>query len=207
MRLLHTNSAAETPLKPLVFVLALLLAAMIGASATRPDRAGADDTINAVYLAGATPAIDPHQARRAGIRIVSSVADFQSTAPGVDAIILDRETLSAVSRDWLADQLRQSKLIVGLNIPIVELAAYSGYERYSAGLGNFLQDYSGQLFYSMLYQRTELSGVKRTGSGSDAIHSTAGFLGLLRLKTEGATTDYTPTRSPSEPPAPTRPRP
>jgi len=194
-------------MRPLAIALTLLLTAMLAALALRPARADADDPINAVYFSGPTPVIDRAELRAAGVRLVTTFAAFQSAATTADAIILDRETLPSVDRDWLAEQLRQSKLIVGLNIPIVEVAAYTRFERYSPGLGNFLQDYGGQPFYSYVLQRTELSSVKRTGAGSDRIYSAKGFLGLLRFMTEQVTTDYTPTRSPSDPPLRPRPRP
>lgn len=194
-------------MRPLVFSLTFLLITMLAALALRPSRAEADNPINAVYFSGPTPVIDRAELRAAGVRLVSSFAAFQSAATTADTVILDRESLPSVDRDWLAEQLRQSKLVVGLNVPIVEVAAYTRFERYSPGLGNFLQDYGGQPFYSYVLQRTERSSVKRTGAGSDRIYSAKGFLGLLRFMTEQVTTDHTLTRSPSDPPLPTRPRP
>ncbi len=205
MRLWQTSSMDVTPLKPLAVVLALLLVAMLWASATKPEHAGADYTINAVYFPGASPVIDPAQTSQVGIRIVSSAAALQAEAETADAVIIDRASMSAVSGDWLANQLRQGKLIVGLNIPIVELAQFAGYTTDAGRLERYLQDYGGRPFYSWFYQRTERSGVTRGGTGSEFIYSTEDFLGRLRIKSEGARTDFTLPRSPSQSPLPARP--
>lgn len=205
MRLRRIGSASTSSLFSLVLILSVFLAAMIGATFLRPTHAGADYTINAVYLAGASPVIDTSQTRQAGIRIVSTVDALQAEAATAHAVIIDQESMSAVSGEWLADQVQQGKLIVGLNIPIVELAAYVGYQSEPGRLERYLQDYGGRPFYAWFYERTERSHVNRSGTGSDIIYSTEDFLARLRSKSVGSQTDYTPPRSPSELPLPTRP--
>jgi hypothetical protein len=191
----------------MLLILSLFLVAMIGASAMRLHAAEADETINAVYFVGESPMMDSEQAKQAGIRITRSATEFQAAAASARTIIVDREMVQDVPRDWLADQFRQGKLIVGLNIPSLELADYAGNRAEAGNLGNFLQDFGGQPFYSWFYKRTELSGVGRSGSSSDIIYSTEDFLAHLRGTSESSQADYTPTRSPAEPPAPVRPHP
>ncbi len=182
--------AACAPTRPLLLVLVLLLAAFLVRSVVQPQRIRADEPLNAVYLADTARApLDLAQARRAGVRVVSSVAALHIEAATADAVILDRGTLAMVDRDWLNGQLRQGKLIVGLDIPIEMLAEMAGYQKNYSG---YLQDHGDHPFYAWFHERTERSGVRLSGSGSDRIYSPEGFLGLLRITAKSVRTEHNP---------------
>lgn len=179
--------------------------ALLAALAARPSRGEAANAIDAVFfVAPQSSSLDPARVREAGIRVVTSAVALQAAAPAARVVMLDRAVVPLVSGDWLAGQCAQGKRIVGIDIPIIELPQLADFHP-GSGLGNFLQEYGGRPFYSWFYQRTERSGVGRGGAGSDIIYSTDDFLGRLRSQGVGSQADYTPTRSPAEPPPPQRP--
>lgn len=180
---------------PLVLILSLLLVALVGYSATRPERAQADYTIDAVYFAlSPRPALDITKVREAGIRPVASAAELKATP--AQAIIVDGEALDSIDAAWLASEYRQGKLIVGIDIPILELAKRAGYANTRSGIADYLQDYKGQSFYSLFYDMTEQSGVTRGGTGSEIIYSTDDFIGRLRIETQSSQAQLNPPQSP-----------
>lgn len=182
-------------LVPLVLILSLFLIAMMSYSATRPERAQADYTIDAVYLVlSPQPTLDATRLRTAGVRLVASASELQATP--AQAIIIDRDALDSVDAVWLASQYRQGKLIVGIDIPILELAQRADYANTQSGIGNYPQDYKGQSFYSLFYDMTEQSGVTRGGTGSDIIYSTDDFNGRLRIEAQNSQAKLNPPQSP-----------
>lgn len=182
---------------PLVVILSLLLVAMIGYSATRPAPAQADYTINAVYLTlNPHPALDTAKLRATGIRPVSSLAELVTVAVSAQAIIVDRDALSGLDAAWLAAQYRQGKLIVGIDVPILDLAQRAGYSDTRSEVAQYLQDYGGRPFYSLFYTMTERSGVSRSGTGSDIIYSTEDFIARLRLEAQNSQAQLNPPQAP-----------
>lgn len=181
--------------------LAILLACAFGtglaldASRTTPPDG---ESLNAVYFTtGYSAALTPADARSLGIEPVATFAALQVKAATADAIIIDREALPQVPTSWLAQQHRRGALIIGINIPSVELAQRAEYE---GRVGDYLQSYGGRAFYSYFYQR-RVCGGRRSGSGSDAIYSTGIIVWLLHK----AQQEDCPLLLPSSQPA--RPRP
>ena len=94
--------AEKTPRPPL-FPLALLLLALVAASALRPGRGEGAGALNGVYLVapGGTP-LDRAQLRAQGIRIVTTAAALRDAAATAEIVIVDREALPLVGDEWLA---------------------------------------------------------------------------------------------------------
>jgi hypothetical protein len=201
----HAPDRSPTTAPAVLLLLGLLLAALLGYSATRPERAGADETISAVYLVrGLQRSLDADMLRAAGVRLVTSAEELAAAAPSAQAIIIDRDALDTVDPAWLATQYRQEKLIGGVNIPSLLLAEWIGYQNIRPNVGGFLQDYGGRPFYFWFYDMTEQSGVRRGGASSDAFSSTEDFIGRLRYATESSQAQLNP---PQYGPRPTRTRP
>lgn len=116
--------------------------------------------------------------------------------------MIDGALLWQVDPTWLAQQQRQGKLIVGLDIPFNELARLA---EYPSG-GAFLSSFGGRSFYSYLYDLGGC-GIGQGGSGSDAIYSARSFPGFLRWLIERADCAARPTPFPQTGPARPRPTP
>lgn len=188
----------------ILFVVALLVVATGVDLAPGHRRLASADAgaINAVYLtAGRSPVLTGAVIRELGIRPVATFAALQAGAASADAIIIDRALLPRVESRWLAEQQRQGKLIVGLDIPIAELADRA---EHAGGVGGYAQGYGGRPFYSYLYA-IRCGEARYGGSGSDAIYSARVFLGLLHFAAEQVDCAARPTPTPATGPA--RPRP
>lgn len=133
----------------------------------------------AIYYPDPTaPVLDLALAHEWGIQLVGSPAEpfTLTTRAAPEAVIIDRAVLALVDTTWLRDQQRQGRLIVGLNVPSVQLATITGY---TGATGSFRQDCAGQPFYSFTYQWQQDGRVTQAGLSSDAITSPLGFIGRL----------------------------
>lgn len=169
-----------------LLVLFCLIAAAVLQSLTRPAQTAAQSPsqpqINAVYLPDPVhPTIDIGRARAFGIRLVSSVADLKTSAPSAAAIIIDRSAFDQLSQDWLAAQLQEGRIIVGLNVPSARLTQIPGY-RSPKHPYTFRQDWGGRPFYSLVYQQHDPDGSLHVGASSDVINTPEGFFARLSVK-------------------------
>ena len=165
--------------------LTTLLICLFGAdyALDHPQAATPDgEPLNAVYFTdGYSAVLTVDRARALGMRPVATARALQDEGESADAIIIDRPMLRLVPPRWLAQQYRQGKLILGLNIPIAELARIAEYD---GGVGGYLESFWGRPFYSYFYGRREC-GIYYSGSGSDAIYSKSVILGIAQSYTAG----------------------
>lgn len=185
MHPVRSRGARRAWLAGLLVILCLIAAAVLQ-SLTRPAQTAAQapsqPQINAVYLPDPVhPAVDIGRARAFGIRLVSSVADLEASAPSAAAIIVDRSAFDRLSQDWLAAQLQEGRIIVGLNVPSAQLTQIPGY-RSPKHPYTFRQDWGGRPFYSLVYQQRDPGGSLHVGASSDVINTPEGFFGRLYVK-------------------------
>jgi hypothetical protein len=136
----------------------------------------------AVYLPDPTaPALDLAAARRQGVRIVTGPTALVDVASGTatGAILLDRARFDALPAAWLAAQVRQGRIVVGFDVPADRFARRAGLDR-NLSTANMRLDWQGTPFYSWAYQRESGGRITNAGLHSDALASTAAFLGRLR---------------------------
>lgn len=194
----------------LVLVAAILaVAAIVWQSLSSPNAATAQPPVrpqvNVIYLPDpVAPVLAADQARASGIRIVSSPAELVSVAPMAHAIIVDRGMLGSVGHHWLATQLQEGRLIVGLNVPFKQLEQIPGYRAPRTPAG-YLEDYSGRIFYSWLWQ-WEKDGVRYQVTGSDGVGSQEDLIGRITFQTRAVREHMAnPPAGPTAPAVPTRP--
>jgi hypothetical protein len=124
--------------------LTTLLICLFGAdyALDHPQAATPDgEPLNAVYFTdGYSAVLTVDRARALGMRPVATARALQDEGESADAIIIDRPMLRLVPPRWLAQQYRQGKLILGLNIPIAELARIAEYD---GGVGGYLERFWG----------------------------------------------------------------
>lgn len=175
--------------------LGILLAAVVcvvavGPVATprQPTDAAPSAVRTAVYLPDPTaPALDLAAVREQGVRVVADApALLEVTArTTTGAILLDRATFDTVPAAWLAAQVRQGRLVVGFDVPADRFTRLAGLDRHLS-TANMRLDWQDVPFYSWAYQRESDGQITNAGLNSDALYSTAVFLGRLRDKLDGA---------------------
>lgn len=166
-----------------ILAIALLSAtgvySQVRTNAAQP-KVGAPPQVSAIYLADpAHSVLDLASAQAAGIRIVNDATSLQAQTTSVDAVIIDTNVFSSVSQTWLAAQLQQGRIIVGLNVPASRLEQIPGY-RQPDHPDTFREDWQGRPFYSFVYQRRS-NGQLHVGASSDQISSSRAFLSHLNL--------------------------
>ncbi len=144
-------------------------------------------TATALYLPDpAAPALDLAVARQRGIRVVVSPTELLNVAASTNtgAVLLDRAMFDALPAEWLAGQVRQGRIVVGLNVPADRFTQLPGLDG-NLSTANMLLDWQGTPFYSWAYQ-LEIGGqIKNSGLHSDAIYSTGTFLDGLGSTLDG----------------------